>query len=73
MKSVVISCSNANEELMSRAQKIFQYKSMKSVKVSRYIDERNDCVIGFYRFIDTIDITRQLRFTEFYRFIFLID
>ena len=39
---------------------IFRYKSMKSVK----IDERNECVIDFYRLIDTININ-QIRFTHF--------
>ena len=39
---------------------------MKSEKTSK-IDKRNECVIDFYRLIDTIDIN-QIRFTDFYRF-----
>ena len=39
---------------------------MKSEKTSK-IDKRNECVIDFYRLIDTIDI-KQIRFTYFYRF-----
>ena len=39
---------------------------MKSGKTSK-IDKRNECVIDFYRMIDTIDIN-QIRFTDVYRF-----
>ena len=39
---------------------------MKSVKIKK-IDKRNECVIDFYKLIDTIDIN-QIRFTDFYRF-----
>ena len=44
---------------------IFRYKSKKS-EVTSKIDKRNECVIDFYRLIDTIDIS-QIRFTDFYR------
>ena len=36
------------------------------IKINRYV--KRDCVIDFYRLIDTIDIN-QIRFTDFYRFI----
>ena len=44
---------------------IFRYKSMKSGKTSKIV-KRNECVIDFYRLINTIDIN-QIRFTDFYR------
>ena len=37
---------------------------MKSVKIKK-IDKRNECVIHFYRLINTID-TNQIRVTDFY-------
>ena len=39
---------------------------MKSEKIKLNIDIPNECVIDFYRLIDTIDIN-QIRFTDFYR------
>ena len=45
---------------------IFRYKSMKSGKTSK-IDKWNECVVDFYRLIDTIDFN-QIRFTDFYPF-----
>jgi len=50
---------------------IFRYKLMKSVKIKK-IDKRNECVIDFYKLIDTIDIN-QIRFTDFYRLTVLRD
>ena len=38
----------------------FRYESMKSVK-SRQIDKRNECVIDFYRLIDTIESNQSIK------------
>ena len=53
---------NSVDEQMNRC--FFRYESMKSVKIKiNIIDKGNECVIDFYRLIDTMDIN-QIRFTD---------